>query len=90
MKCPACVDEGKRSIIRTDGPGSLTAMFGDYYYDEDGNYHVHDPNITTTRLVCSRGHRLVHTSATACPVDNCEHSTRVEQLRVEKEDQGDG
>jgi hypothetical protein len=29
-------------------------MAGDTYYDEDGRYHNHDPNITT--FSCSRGH----------------------------------
>lgn len=28
----------------------------DMYYDEEGVYHCHDPNVTTASYVCSRGH----------------------------------
>jgi len=55
MKCPQCQQEGKKSII-TIGFSTTTLMSTHAYYDEDGKYHFHNPNITTTEYSCSNGH----------------------------------
>ncbi len=55
MKCPECLKEGKRSRVYV-GESSTTAMRTFSYYDEDGEFHHDDPNITTTSYSCSEGH----------------------------------
>lgn len=56
MKCPECVSEDKRSTIQI-GTSVSTAMHRTPYFDEDGEYHNHDPNYTTTEYSCSNGHK---------------------------------
>lgn len=55
LKCPTCVEEDKESFIRVF-PGSRTALFAQPFYDKEGRYHVHDPNVTTYNYKCSNGH----------------------------------
>lgn len=55
MKCLQCVKEGKKSKVYIGG-SSTTLLGVSRYYDEDGNYHVYDPNIITTNYLCSNGH----------------------------------
>jgi hypothetical protein len=54
-KCPICEKEGKKSKVFERGCHS-TLMASYAYYDEDGNYHYHDPNVTTCEYGCSNGH----------------------------------
>jgi len=54
-KCPACRAAGLKSTT-TVGCTMTTLMATHSYYDEDGNYHFDDPNISTTSYSCSRGH----------------------------------
>lgn len=54
-KCPFCVEEGLKSILYPNG-SSETLMGWKSYYDEEGLYHSHNPNITTTNYSCSNGH----------------------------------
>jgi len=54
-KCPICEKEGKKSKVFERGCHS-TLMANYAYYDEDGSYHYHDPNVTTCRYECSNGH----------------------------------
>lgn len=65
MKCKKCIDEGKKSRI-TPGMSSVTAMYCQPYYDEDGKYHHHDSNTTTTDYICSNGHRWTKSSRGRC------------------------
>lgn len=55
MKCPECITEGKKSKI-FPGMSTVTAMYCAPFYDEDGKYHHHDLNTTTTSYSCSEGH----------------------------------
>lgn len=55
MKCPECVEQGEKSFVSV-GSSWTTCMGVSSYYDEDGNYHHHDPNYTTIGYRCSRGH----------------------------------
>ena len=47
MKCSECITEGKKSQVNP-GWSTVTAMYCAPYYDEDGKYHNHDRNTTTT------------------------------------------
>lgn len=48
MKCPECASANQKSIVYP-GYGMSTCMGFTPYYDEDGKYHIHDPNISTIR-----------------------------------------
>lgn len=58
MKCPACVEAGERSEVYPQGCG-VTCMGWSPHYDEDGNYHTHNPNKAGGLFRCSNGHRFV-------------------------------
>lgn len=60
MKCPQCAAEGERSKVYP-GMTTTTCMAVSSWYDEDGNYHRHNPNTTTTHYSCSRGHEWTET-----------------------------
>jgi len=66
MKCPVCVKLGVKSTLQ-GGAGTTTLMYCPPYYDEDGNYHNHDSNTTTSGWTCSNGHRFVTEGHGACP-----------------------
>lgn len=65
MKCPACTSEGKRSRVYP-GVSSSTLMWCAPFYDEDGRYHHHDMNTTTTSFSCSKGHRWIESAKGSC------------------------
>jgi hypothetical protein len=68
MICPECSVEGRKSKVYP-GLSTVTLMASAPYYDEDGEYHDHDPNITTTRFACSNGHDWQEKKGPAeCPV----------------------
>jgi hypothetical protein len=66
VKCPTCVREGLRSSLT---PYSLpvTLMGSRRWYDEDGAYHVHDPNRVGQRFACSNGHQFETSYTPRCP-----------------------
>jgi hypothetical protein len=55
MICSECKKVGKKSKVYS-GASSSTLMHCQPFYDEDGKYHNHDMNITTTNYSCSNGH----------------------------------
>lgn len=65
MKCPECVKENKKSFVNV-GMSMTTAMYAAPFYDEEGKYHHHDPNTTSTEYSCSNGHRWTHKSTSTC------------------------
>ena len=65
MICPHCKEEGKTSRV-TGGNSQTTCMWCPPYYDEQGKYHSHDSNITTTSYSCSNGHAFVVKSYGKC------------------------
>lgn len=69
--CPECQKEGRSSTIRCLGQSS-TLMGYDPFYDEQGIYHIHDPNIITRAFKCSNEHQWEEKSLPACPAPNCE------------------
>jgi len=70
MKCKECINEGKKSRI-SPGMSSTTLAYYQPYYDEDGKYHHHDANITTTEYSCSNGHRWSENTS-GHPCLNCD------------------
>ncbi len=69
MKCPVCVEEGKRSRVHPRG-SRRTLMHCSPYYDEDGKLHSHNRNTTTSSYSCSEGHRWSIKIKGRCP--NCD------------------
>ena len=78
MRCPECVKLEQKSIVYP-GLTVVTAMGWTPYYDEDGQYHNHDPNWRTTGFRCSEGHTWQTSSLKPCP--NCLYG------REDKDDQ---
>ena len=58
--CPTCVEEGRKSQINI-GQSSTTLMYAAPFYDEEGRYHLHDPNSTRTDYSCSNFHQWTET-----------------------------
>lgn len=56
--CPECKKAKQKSTVVCLG-GTSTLMATQSYYDEEGNFHYHNPNITTMQYECSRGHRFI-------------------------------
>ena len=69
--CPECKASGLKSRVTPHG-GSRTLMRCSPYYDEDGVYHHHDTNITTSSYSCSNGHEWTTKSRGKCPAPGCE------------------
>jgi len=70
MICPFCKEEGKKSHVHP-GVRSTTLIGFSTYYDEDGIYHIHDPNSSSQNFICSNKHRWNEVSYEPCP--NCEY-----------------
>lgn len=72
MKCPGCVAEDAKSILREDHlrepkKGALIEKF----WDEDGRKHVHDHTLHRMILSCSRGHAYQQRLKGRCPQADC-------------------
>lgn len=65
MKCPICVREGTVSKLYVRGT-NVTLMTTKLYYDEEGHFHVHDPNWHRTMYTCSNGHNHRRSWITKC------------------------
>ncbi len=79
MKCPFCEQEGKKSKV-TIGPGGSTLMGYSVFYDEDGQFHNHDPNTHSVQYACSNGHRFVDKEIRGCP--SCNYGRKHEIVRL--------
>lgn len=68
---PTCPNCGEPAAER--GPSSRTMMSVSRGYDDDGEYHVHDPNVTKTNLTCEKGHSWVKKKPSrSCPARGCD------------------
>lgn len=65
MICPQCQKEGKKSIIYP-GMGYTTLVWNPPFYDENGKYHHHDTNATTSEYKCSNGHAWTEVTYPSC------------------------
>lgn len=72
-KCPMCEKEGRRSLFRIDKYGSKTLMDSPWvdFYDENGNFHTHDPNWTMRGAACSNGHYMQVKTKDPCAYARC-------------------
>ena len=75
MKCEECQKEGKKSFVNA-GMGMSTCSGSAHYYDEEGEYHVHDMNTTSYLMTCSNGHSWQeHSEPHSCPAKGCVFNT---------------
>jgi len=65
MICPECKKLGLKSKIFI-GLSYTTALNGSQFFDEEGRFHDHDPNTTTTSYSCSNGHSWIVKSNKKC------------------------
>ena len=67
VRCPECLKAGKRSRV-TVGASSSTLLGALHppFYDKEGCYHSHDPNVTTTQYTCSEGHKWNNLTRSKC------------------------
>ena len=74
MKCPLCEKLGKKSKLYQPG-GTFTTCMGmpPPYYDENGDYHFHETNLSRQNYHCSNGHSYMRKFRSGCPSDNCNH-----------------
>lgn len=84
MKCPECVSSGQRSKLYNRGSTSTLMGGGMPYYDEEGEYHAHDPNKVTTGWECSNGHSFFETHMRPCPNRTCEYGKTEDQIAEQK------
>ncbi len=78
MKCPKCLEDGLKSKVYTHG-GTSTCMMGETYYDEEGKYHDHDPNIHCMKYHCSNGHDFVVSVVYGCKACGTEDEVTEDQ-----------
>ena len=72
MKCPECVKAGEKSTV-FEGVGTVTCMYFQPYYDEEGEYHHHDGNSYTNSYSCSNGHQWSTSTTGRCPHPKCDY-----------------
>lgn len=72
VKCPVCVEEETKSIVYENG-GKCSTKTSVCFYDEEGEYHSHDPGIVTQNFRCSNGHKFSIKSAIPCPNIHCDY-----------------
>lgn len=82
MKCPTCVNQNKTSKIFLSKP-QLQKPDGDieHYYDEDGNYHIHDETMVVQTYSCTNNHSWSVKSFHKCPVKTCEFNDKIEEKK---------
>lgn len=56
--CQECKSEGFSSKV-FEGYATSTTVFCRPFYDEGGDYHMHDSNMYRMEYSCSRGHNWV-------------------------------
>lgn len=67
MICEKCKELGVTSKMFLSG-GSVTRAGTNSYYDENGKYHYHNSNVSTTSFNCSNGHSgiIKSTNSSSC------------------------
>lgn len=65
MMCPHCQQAKQRSTVRVVR-SKPTLIPKDHFFDEDGQEHHHDPNITRTDFRCSNNHTFTEVSSWEC------------------------
>jgi hypothetical protein len=84
MKCPVCVEQGQRSKVFSNGSTKTLMGGGEPFWDEDGNYHRHDPNRVTSSFCCSTGHYFSETFYKACPNEDCDYGSEPPRRHIDQ------
>ena len=71
MKCTYCQEEGLTSSVRSHGGSRTLLGGGGVSWDEEGEYHDHDPNATTMLYTCSNNHCWTVKAYQPCPAEKC-------------------
>jgi len=66
MICEECKKEGLESRVYTGMCSKLMAYY-EPFYDENGQYHLHDANVKTQHYYCSNEHEWREKSMKSCP-----------------------
>ena len=66
MAAPKCPEDGCTATRIYPGMSSATLISSQPYW-EDGKYHYHDLNTTTTNYGCGAGHSWTVKSKASCP-----------------------
>lgn len=66
--CPYCRAEGKKSTVHLPATSTVTMLPVDQFYDEQGRFHAHDPNVETATYHCSQGHVWDQKKRFKCPM----------------------
>jgi len=70
MICTECQANNLKSFVYPSGQ-TVTAMYCQPYYDENGVYHHHDMNTFRTQYNCSNGHSWSEATTGSCPTPSC-------------------
>jgi hypothetical protein len=73
MKCEKCVEAGEKSRVNSHGGSRTLLGGGGPHYDEEGEYHSHDPNTVTSSYSCTNGHRWSTKGKSTCPAKGCDY-----------------
>jgi len=84
MKCPECLAAGLKSRVESLG-GTVTLMGWAPYWDEEGVYHSHDPNIRKSEYGCSNGHAWSEEYQAECPASGCDYGKDSKEPNCDKE-----
>lgn len=79
MKCPECIENGVTSKVYVRIVREVTRdhLPGDYYWDENGVCHSHDPNPRTSHFGCSNGHQWTVATMWECGASECTYGKTV-------------
>ena len=64
--CGECQAEGRKSKLYARGESSTCMGGTEAFWDEEGKFHVHNPNTRTKGYVCSWGHHFGETVKGSC------------------------
>jgi hypothetical protein len=67
MKCATCEAAGQTSRVFEGEKRPRVQARAVKFFDEKGEYHVHDVTSVLTPFTCSNGHKWEHHSAVRCP-----------------------
>lgn len=72
MKCKTCELEGKQSNVFS-AAFRTTLLSHTSFYDKEGQYHNHNPNIIIKGYVCSNQHQWTEQSIEPCINEKCNY-----------------
>jgi len=76
--CQDCMVAGQTSIVRSNQLMTMQKGQYDHYYDEQGNYHRHNPDITIESFTCSKGHSWKERWSVKC--SSCDFQVQLREI----------